>query len=196
MGLHVMLRHGSIRSDLPTLAALLRDHPIDTSRVMLTLTSCTRGTSLQKGYMDYVVRVAIELGIPPIKAYQMATINPARYFHLDGEMGGLSPGKVADLLVLRDYSRTDSLEGSWSTAGGFPRGDTFLIELKRPAFPFSTKASLDVKWISEDHLKVRSNALSTQEVPPIIFQDKTHHQTRKGFLFPSRTDSLCRTPTG
>ncbi len=171
MGLHVMLRHGSIRDDLPTLVALLRDHPIDTSRVMLTPDFMNPRDILTKGYMDYVIRTAIELGVPPIKAYQMATINPARYFHLDGEMGGLSPGKVADLLVLRDIHEPTPLKvmvnGQWVS-----EGKQLLIELRRPDFPFSTKATLDVKWISEDHLKVKSNS-SSQEVPVITFPDKT-----------------------
>jgi adenine deaminase len=172
MGLHVMLRHGSIRDDLPTLAALIRDYPIDTGRVMLTPDFMNPRDILTKGYMDYVIRMAIELGVPPIKAYQMSTLNPARYFHLDGEMGGISPGKVADLLVLRDIHEPTPLKvmvnGQWVS-----EGKKLLTELRRPDFPFSTKATLDVKWISEDHLKVKSNFPSSQEVPAIIFYDKT-----------------------
>jgi adenine deaminase len=172
MGLHVMLRHGSIRDDLPTLAALIRDSPIDTSRVMLTPDFMNPRDILTKGYMDYVIRVAIELGVPPIKAYQMSTLNPARYFHLDGEMGGLSPGKVADLLVLRDIHEPTPLKvlvnGQWVS-----EEKKLLTELRRPDFPFSTKATLDVTWISEDALKVKSNSPFSQEVPAIIFYDKT-----------------------
>ncbi len=115
---------------------------------------------LTKGYMDYVIRMAIEQGIPPIKAYQMSTLNPARYFHLDGEMGGISPGKVADLLVLREIHEPTPLKvmvnGQWIS-----EGKKLLIELKRPDFPFSTRATLDVKWISEDDLKVKSNSPSS-----------------------------------
>ena len=172
MGLHVMLRHGSIRDDLPTLAALIRDYPVDTSRIMLTPDFMNPRDILTKGYMDYVIRTAIELGVPPIKAYQMATLNPARYFHLDGEMGGLSPGKVADLLVLRDIHEPTPLKvmvnGQWVS-----EGKELLIELKRPDFPFPTRATLDVKWISEDHFKVKSKSPSSQEVPVITFFDKT-----------------------
>jgi adenine deaminase len=172
MGLHVMLRHGSIRDDLPTLAALLRDYAVDTSRVMLTPDFMYPRDILTKGYMNYVIRTAIELDIPPIKAYQMCTLNPARYFHLDDEMGAISPGKLADLLVLRDIHEPTPLKvmvnGQWVS-----EGKKLLTELKRPDFPFSTYATLDVKWILEDDLEVKANSSSSQEVPVIIFSDKT-----------------------
>jgi len=172
LGLHVMLRHGSIRDDLPTLAALIRDYPIDTSRVMLTPDFMNPRDTLVKGYMDYVIRMAIEEGIPPIKAYQMSTLNPARYYHLDGEMGGISPGKVADILVLREINEPTPLKvmvnGQWIS-----EGKRLLTALRRPDFPFSTKATIDAKWVSEDDLKVKSNAPSHQEVPAIIFPEKT-----------------------
>jgi len=87
-------------------------------------------------------------------------------------MGGLSPGKVADLLVLRDIHEPTPLKvmvnGRWVS-----EGKNLLTEVKRPDFPFSTKATLDVKWISEDHLKVKSESPSSQEVPVITFLDKT-----------------------
>jgi adenine deaminase len=60
------------------------------------------------------------------------------------------------------------VNGQWIS-----EGKKLLIELKRPDFPFSTRATLDVKWISEEDLKVKSNSLPSQEVPAIIFYDKT-----------------------
>jgi|TARA_Y100000310_G_scaffold299676_1_gene334733 adenine deaminase len=53
------------------------------------------------GDVDAVVRKAIRLGMEPVRAVQMATLNPARYFRLDG-YGGIGPGYHANLLVLSD----------------------------------------------------------------------------------------------
>ncbi|RDL35177.1 Uncharacterized protein BP5553_07108 [Venustampulla echinocandica] len=52
------------------------------------------------GHIDRHVREAIELGVPPIKAYRMATLNPALYYRIDHLMGSISPGKLADILIL------------------------------------------------------------------------------------------------
>jgi len=56
------------------------------------------------GNMDWVVAEAVKEGIDPVRAIQMATINPARYFRLDHLLGGIAPGRMAHLLVV------DSLE--------------------------------------------------------------------------------------
>jgi adenine deaminase len=52
--------------------------------------------------MDYVVQKAIDRGFDPVSAIQMATVNPAQYFSLDGILGGIAPGKHADLVLLPD----------------------------------------------------------------------------------------------
>jgi adenine deaminase len=52
------------------------------------------------GHIDLQVRRAIELGVPLIEAYKMATINAASYYRLDHLIGSVTPGKLADLLVL------------------------------------------------------------------------------------------------
>src|SRR3972149_4984244 len=55
-----------------------------------------------EGYMDYLIRVAIEAGVDPVAAYQLATINPATYYGLDEDLGGIAPGRVADTTAIRN----------------------------------------------------------------------------------------------
>ena len=103
LGLAVMLRHGSIRSDLEALIGLVTENPaVDTRRVMLTPDWKSPSDVLKHGYMDHLVCLAIELGVPPIKAIQMATLNPAAYLRLDRELGGLAPSRRADILLIDD----------------------------------------------------------------------------------------------
>jgi adenine deaminase len=52
--------------------------------------------------MDGIVQSAIDLGLPPVTAYQMASLNGAEHFGLDRDLGGIAPGRWADLLVLPD----------------------------------------------------------------------------------------------
>lgn len=105
LGYYVMLRHGSIRQDLPYLAeAVHRSKGFDTSRIMLVTDGIFPDHLISWGNMDWVVAQAVEQGIDPLRAIQMATINPARYFRLDHLLGGIAPNRLAHLLVV------DSLE--------------------------------------------------------------------------------------
>ena len=101
LGYYVMLRHGSIRQDLPHLAeAVHRSKAFDTSRIMLVTDGIFPDHLISWGNMDWVVAEAINQGIDPVRAIQMATINPARYFRLDHLLGGIAPGRMAHLLVV------------------------------------------------------------------------------------------------
>ncbi len=101
LGLHVMLREGSIRRDLDRLASI-KDAGIDTRRLILVTDGLSPRDLIEKGGMDYVVRKAIERGFDPIVAVQMATLNVAEHFRLDGLIGGIAPGRAADMLIVPD----------------------------------------------------------------------------------------------
>jgi adenine deaminase len=59
------------------------------------------------GHLDTRVRIAIEEGMDPFVAYQMATINVAEGLRLDPEFGAIAPGRVADLIVIGDMAKVD-----------------------------------------------------------------------------------------
>ncbi len=99
-GLYVMLRHGSLRPDLPELAPVARGSRAFSGRLMLTPDGPTPVFIHTRGYMEHLVEVAIGLGLDPIAVYQMASVNPATYYSLDEELGGLAPGRRADILLL------------------------------------------------------------------------------------------------
>jgi len=42
----------------------------------------------------------VQAGLSPIQALQTATINPARFLHIDWELGSVVAGKAADLVLL------------------------------------------------------------------------------------------------
>ncbi len=57
---------------------------------------------LGEGSLDARIRLAIHYGIDPITAIQMATLNTADFLRLDRELGSLTPGKIADIVILDD----------------------------------------------------------------------------------------------
>lgn len=101
MGLYVMVREGSIRRDLADIARI-KDAAIDLRRVILSTDGVTPKDLLEKRYMDYLLQKAIDCGFDPLDAIQMTTLNVAEHFRLDHLIGGIAPGRQADLLILPD----------------------------------------------------------------------------------------------
>ena len=54
--------------------------------------------------MNRVVRHAIDCGCDPLIALQMATINTATHFGLEREIGSLTPGRRADVILTSDLT--------------------------------------------------------------------------------------------
>jgi len=103
MGLHIMIREGSIRRDLEDIAQI-KQSGIDTRRLILATDGASSVDLIEKGYMEYVVQKAVDCGFDPIAAIQMATLNVAEHFGLDGFIGGIAPGRYADLVIIPDIN--------------------------------------------------------------------------------------------
>jgi adenine deaminase len=101
LGLRVMIREGSVRRDLEAVLEI-RHAGVSLRRAALGSDGIWPDDLLDRGYMDGIVQRAIDLGLPPITAYQMASLNAAEHFGLDREIGGIAPGRWADFLVLPD----------------------------------------------------------------------------------------------
>jgi adenine deaminase len=101
LGIHVMVREGSIRRDLAPISRI-KDAGVDLRRLILVSDGIAPEDLLEKGYMESIVQKAIDCGFDPVHAIQMATINVAGYFLLDGIVGGIAPGKYADMLIIPD----------------------------------------------------------------------------------------------
>jgi len=97
-GLYAMIREGDIRRDLEIILPL--KNSIDLRRVILVTDGTNPGDLIQRGYLLDVVQKAIDMGFSPIEAVQMVTLNPAEHFRLDHLIGGIAPGRYADILLL------------------------------------------------------------------------------------------------
>lgn len=101
-GMFIMIREGSSEKNLEALLPLVNDKTWP--RCMLVVDDRTATDLLKDGDIDAVVRKAIRLGLDPVRAIQLATINTAGYFHREG-LGGIAPGYFADLIVLGDLNK-------------------------------------------------------------------------------------------
>ncbi len=140
LGLHVMVREGSIRRDLETIAAI-KDYGIDFRRLILASDGIEPGELLQKGYMEYIVQKAIDCGFDPVAAIQMATLNVAEHFNLDHLIGGIAPGKWADLLIVPNI-RTIKPEYVVSKGEVVARNGELLVATRPHAFAPASRQTI------------------------------------------------------
>jgi len=101
LGLHVMIREGSIRGDLEEISEI-RNAGVDLRRLILVTDGFGPADLLERGYMEGLVQKAINCGFTPGTAVCMATINVAEHFGLDGFLGGIAPGRQADMALIPD----------------------------------------------------------------------------------------------
>jgi adenine deaminase len=99
-GIAVMLRQSSLRPDLRGLLGLVKSASV--ARLMLTTDGSTAAFAAAHGFVDNLVRLALDAGVPPVEAYRMVTLNPAMYYGKDADLGGIAPGRYADILLLAD----------------------------------------------------------------------------------------------
>jgi adenine deaminase len=95
----VMIREGSVRKELDGVKGIFKKK-IDFRRLILVTDGMDPEGFLKEGYLDAALKRALKLGVPPDLAYQTVTINVAEHFHLDHLIGSLSPGKMADILII------------------------------------------------------------------------------------------------
>src|SRR5690606_8940108 len=103
-GMGAMLRLGSAWHDVAAQITAIAEKGLDPAGFMLCTDDCHAGTLVHDGHMDRAVRHAIDCGCDPLIALQMATINTARPFGLARELGPVTPGRRADVILTSDLS--------------------------------------------------------------------------------------------
>lgn len=102
LGMYAQLREGSAWHDLHEVARAITEHSVDSRFACLISDDTHPHTLLEKGHLDHILRRALEEGIDPVTAIQMVTINTAQCFRMDHELGSITPGKCADMVLLKD----------------------------------------------------------------------------------------------
>ena len=93
----IMIREGTSAKNLEELLPLINSR---NSRRFCIVSDDLHADDIEnRGHLDFALKRAVHLGLDPVTAIQLVTLNPAEYFGLK-DRGAISPGYFADLVIL------------------------------------------------------------------------------------------------
>ena len=163
-GMKAMLRLGSAWYDVATQVKAITDQGLDSRNFILCTDDSHSGTLVHEGHMNRVVRHAIAQGLKPMTAIQMATLNTATHFGLEREIGSITPGRYADILITRDLV-TLPVEMVIARGQLVAENGHLLVDLPPVTYPALAKNTvrLGKKYAAEDF-----NIPSTSQEPVMV----------------------------
>ncbi|WP_068777565.1 adenine deaminase [Paenibacillus sp. FJAT-26967] len=138
LGMYAKMRRGSAWHDVAESIKAHTEHGIDTRRMMLVTDDRSPESLVDEGHMDFVVRHAIAQGVRPVTAFQMATINTAERFGVARDVGSITPGSFADIILL-EGSLVDVHVGM-TIAAGQVVAEQGRMTVELPAFDYPETA--------------------------------------------------------
>jgi len=155
LGMWIMIREGSIRRDLKEILPGIMKQGTNTERLMF----CSDGVDpldlSHYGHIDHCIRESINLGLDPVDAITIASKNCFDYYNMGKDLGGIAPGKLADILVF-DY--LTNMKPNKVFVGGqlVASNGKILIKSKSKSIPKWIKKTVKLKKFSEDNFYIKS----------------------------------------
>ena len=148
-GFAVTLRYSSIRPDLPNLLKGIVERGLDVFEHLMMTTDGATPAFYEDGVMDNCIRIALEQGVKPIDAYQMATYNVARYYNMTNLHGMIATGRLANVNILADeFSPTP--EAVLSKGVWLKRNGERVMQLPAMDWSLMGEMKLDFKLNDDD----------------------------------------------
>lgn len=161
-GMHVFIREGSIAKNLDALLPIVS--PSNAVRCGLVSDDRHPTDLLAEGHINYLLKRAVGLGLSPVTAIQMVTINPAKYF-FTSDLGAVAPGYRADLALLEDLKDFRSrlvLKAGHAVA----RDGRLIVELPEPTR--SLRSTVNIGWTRTPGLEIAADGHAIAKVIDLV----------------------------
>ncbi len=143
-GMYAMLREASGARDVADTIKAVTEAKLDSRHVCLVTDDREPSALLEEGHVDHVVRRAIEEGVAPVEAIQMATLNVAEHFECARELGSIAPARYADLIILDNLEKI-SVNTVIADGKIVSRNGKFTGNISTPNFPEFVRKSMNLK---------------------------------------------------
>jgi adenine deaminase len=163
-GMRPMLRLGSAWYDVEAQITAITKKGLDPRGFILCTDDVHAGTLVQEGHMDRVLRHAVDLGLDPVIAIQMMTLNTAQHFGVERDLGSIAPGRYADLVIAGDLR---SFTAEMVIAAGVVVAEHGKLCIDLPPYPYPASVQQTVKLarqLGADDFVLRLPIGDTREV--------------------------------
>jgi adenine deaminase len=120
LGMKIMIREGSSARNLEELSSVGGEFLVSDDR---------HPEDLLKGHIDQTLKKTVDIGMDPLEALKMVTINPASHYNLN--CGILKPGSVADMVLVDDLKDFKVLK-VWINGELVAEGRKLLFQINPP----------------------------------------------------------------
>ena len=175
LGMWVMMREGSIRRDLKNIIPEIIQNKPYLSRLMFCSDGLDPLDITQYGHIDHCVREAIRLGMDKIDAISCASKTSFDYYGMGKDLGGIAPGKLADMLVFDDLEqkpRRVFVGGKLVASNG-----SIVSKIRKDILPSWITKTVKLKPLSEKDFFIPSK---TQTVTANVIEMDTEIITKLG----------------
>ncbi len=149
LGMIVMIREDTEAKNLKDLLPLVT--PENARRCLLVTDDRPPEQLVKEGHLNAVLKQAVGLGLDPIRAIQLVTLNTAEYFGLR-HLGAVAPGYQADIVVLNSLAgmAVDSVLKKGKPVANKGR---FLGKVTRPRNPKSL-SMMNIKDLHTERFRI------------------------------------------
>lgn len=152
-GMYVLIREGSATKNLRDLFRVIN------SKTLRRLVFCTDDKQVYElqtiGHINNNIKIAIQMGLSPVDAITMATLNVAECYKLE-DRGALAPGKIADIVVLDDIYNFNILQ-VYKKGVLVAKDGKALFEAKT-LFDTATRNTVNCKDINIEDFRLKLNS--------------------------------------
>ena len=155
LGMWIMIREGSIRRDLNEIIPRVLSHGTYLNRLMFCSDGLDPLDITKFGHIDQCIRESIRHGLKPIDAVTIASKNNFDYYNMGKDLGGIAPGKLADILIFDDLK---SFKPTKVFVGGklIISNGRFVIPIKKKPIPSWIKKTVKLKNFSKNDFLIKS----------------------------------------
>ncbi|MFB5613732.1 MAG: adenine deaminase [Candidatus Nitrosomaritimum yanchengensis] len=155
LGMWIMIREGSIRRDLKNIIPKVLSNKIYLDRLMFCSDGLDPLDITKYGHIDHCIRESIKLGLKPIDAITMASRNCFDYYNMGKDLGGIAPGKLADILIFDDLKK---IKPSKVFVGGklVASNGSIVAAMKKKTIPKWIKNTVKIKKFSTSDFEIKS----------------------------------------
>ena len=184
LGMFIMIREGSSAKNLEELIPLV--NPKNSQRFCIVSDDLHAEDIYNQGHLDFALRKAVKLGLDPVTAIQLISINPAQYFGLS-DRGAIAPGWKADLVVLDDLEQFNVSAVYKNGNLIVDRGKVLYFPVNKDTFDIPIGQQLKTGSIVPDSFKIpyhggKSKIIELVPGQIITRMLETEPKSEKGFI--------------